>query len=125
VPTESGSKLPSEVTFHYIKSNYFRVIHADGAMGGLTPRGELFFSIFNERSPLPDVTVQAVEKGQLGKEIIEQRKVSDGIVRELEVGILMDSNVAKSLVSWLNERIRIAEEMKQNASISGESEVKK
>jgi len=125
VSTKSGSELPSEVTFHYIKSNYFRVIHGDGAMGGLTPRGELFFSIFNERAPLPDVTVQAVENGQLGKEIIEQRKGSDGIVRELEVGIVMDSNVAKSLVLWLNERIKVAEEMKQAANIRGESEVKK
>jgi hypothetical protein len=94
-------------------------------MGGLTPRGELFFSIYNERAPLPDVTVQAVEKGQLGKEIIEQRKGSDGIVRELEVGIVMDSNVAKSLVLWLNERIKVAEQMRQDTSAPGESELKK
>jgi len=46
-------------------------------------------------------------------------------VRELEIGILMDSNVAKSLVLWLNDRIKVAEEMKQTANIRGGSEVKK
>ena len=125
MPTKSGSDLPSEVTFHYVKSNYFRVIHASGALGGFTPRGELFFSIFNERAPLPDVTVQAIENGQLGKEIIEQRKVSEGIVRELEIGVVMDLTVAQSLVTWLNERIKVAEQMRQDSNAPGESELKK
>ena len=125
MPTKSGSKLPSEVTFHYVKSNYFRVIHADGAMGGFTPRGEVFFSIYSERAPLPDVTVQAIENGQLGKEIIEQRKVSEGIVRELEIGVVMDLTVAQSLVTWLNERIKVAEQMRQDSKAHGESELKK
>lgn len=122
--TSSGDQLPSSITLHYIKSNYFRVIHADGAMGGFTPRGEVFFSLYSERAPLPDVTVQAVENGQLGKEIIEQRKGSEGILRELEVGVVMDLNVAKSLVEWLKERISVADEMR-SASHVKESEVNK
>ena len=31
--------VQSKVEFHYIKSNHFRVIHADGVYGGATPRG--------------------------------------------------------------------------------------
>lgn len=112
------------VKFLYVKSNYFRVVHADGAFGGLTPRGELFMSVFSERAPLPDVTVQAVEKGQLGQEIIEQRQASDGIVREIEVGIVMDLVVAKSVVAWLSDRIKIVEEYNANAKAQ-ESELKK
>jgi hypothetical protein len=112
------------VKFHYVKSNYFRVIHGDGAFGGLTPRGELFLSIYSERAPLPDVTVQAIENDQLGPEIIEQRKVSDGIVREMEVGIVMDLAVAKSLIDWLTKRVEIVEEYKASAK-SSESELKK
>ena len=30
------------VRFFYIKSTLFRVIHADGALGGVTPRGDRY-----------------------------------------------------------------------------------
>ena len=123
--TKGGDQLPSSVTLNYIKSNYFRVVHADGAIGGFTPRGEVFFSIYSERAPLPDVTVQAVENGQLGKEILEQRKGSEGILRELEVGVVMDLNVAKSFHMWLEDRIKVAEQMRPDSHIGGQSELKK
>jgi hypothetical protein len=119
-----ADQLPSSVIFNYIKSNYFRVVHADGAMGGFTPRGHLFVSLYSERAPLPDVTVQAVENGQLGQEIVEQRKSTEGILRELEVGVVMDLNVAKSLATWLKERIDIMEQMQSDSRVRGESEVK-
>ena len=31
--------IPSEVEFDFIKSNFFRVIKADGAFGGVAPNG--------------------------------------------------------------------------------------
>src|SRR5207247_773121 len=103
---ESG--LPSSIAFHYVKSNYFRVIHVNGAFGGFSPDGDLFLSIYSERPTLPDVTVQTVEStGQLGAEIIEQRKGREGIVRELEAGLAMNVRTARSLVQWLNERIAL------------------
>jgi hypothetical protein len=124
VSTKSDDQLPSSIALHYIKSNYFRVVHADGAMGGFTPRGQLFFSLYSERAPLPDTTVQAIEQGQLGKEIVEMRQGSQGILRELEVGVVMDVNVAKSLVTWLEERIKIAEQLQSDAAVRRESEVR-
>jgi hypothetical protein len=124
VSIKSGDQLPSSIVLNYIKSNYFRVVHADGAIGGFTPRGQMFMSLYSERAPLPDVTVQAVENGQLGQEIIEQRKSSEGILREIEVGVIMDLNVAKSLAAWLKERIEIMEQIQSNSRVRGESEVK-
>ena len=122
---KTGDQLPSSVTLHYIKSNYFRVVHADGAMGGFTPRGHLFFSLYSERAPLPDVTVQAVEgTGQLGQEIVEKRQGSEGILRELEVGVVMDLAVAKALVTWLEDRIKILEQLQSDTAGRKEGEVK-
>lgn len=123
--TKSESQLPSSVTFNYIKSNYFRVIHADGAFGGFTPKGEMFFSLYSERPTIPDVTVQPIENGRLGAEIIEQRRGTEGILREVEVGVVMDVAVAKALVTWLEERIKIAEQMRADSQVLGVSEVKK
>ncbi|HLW54414.1 MAG TPA: hypothetical protein VKW06_16380 [Candidatus Angelobacter sp.] len=53
-------KKPVSVCFHYVKSNYFRVIHADGMYGGLTPCGGIFFALYSDRQPLPELTVQSV-----------------------------------------------------------------
>jgi len=104
--------LPSTVTFHYVKSNHFRVVHASGVFGGLNPDGTLLVSVFSERAPLPDVTMQKVESnGQIGAEIVEARKSSDGIVREMEVGLNMDIRTARMIVEWLKERIAFADKM--------------
>src|SRR5690348_5807255 len=106
------SALPSSVEFNYVKSNYFRVIHVTGAFGGFSPDGGIFMAVFNERAPLPDVTIQSIESaGQLGAEIIEKRKSSHGIIRELEVGLAMNVQTARSLFNWLKERIELADQM--------------
>jgi hypothetical protein len=122
--SDSDNSTPSTIKFHYVKSNYFRVIHGDGLFGGFTPSGDIFFSVYSERAPLPDVTVQAIEHGNLGKEIIAQRVSSDGIVRELEVGVSMNAKVARSLIVWLEERVKIAEQF-QEQQAQQVSEVKK
>jgi hypothetical protein len=128
VSTSGDEKLPSSINFHWIKSQFFRVIHTDGAFGGLTPQGDIFLSVYNERAPLPDVTVQAVEKGQLGAEITEKRVGKEGIIRELEVGLVMDLRVAKSIHDWLKQRIEILEQLQlaqKPRSVAQESETRK
>jgi hypothetical protein len=111
-------ETPSQIKFTYLKSNYFRVVHTDGAIGGFTPQGNIFVSIYSERAPLPDVTVQAVEGGKIGQEIIEERKgTKEGVIRELEVGFTMNVSVAKSLLEWLKQRIEIAEQLQADPKI--------
>ena len=99
-----------KVKFHYEKSSFFRVIHVDGAVGGLTPTLDVFLSIYNQRAPIPKFTVQKVsEGGQLGDEVIEERVQKEGIFREVEVGLVMNLNVAKALNQWLVDKIELAE----------------
>jgi hypothetical protein len=115
---------PSSVRFHYVKSNYFRVIHADGAYGGLTPYGGIFLSLYNDRKAIPDETVQSVgENGLLGPEISERTKTKDGIEREVETCIIMTLNTAKAIQQWLEERIKILEKLQEERQPQ-ESEVK-
>ena len=101
--------LPSSVKFHYAKSNYFRVVHAEGAIGGLTPSREIFVSLFNERAALPKVIEFALSpEGKLGREL--NREGKDGIVREMEVGILMTASAAKNLADFLLSQVKLLEE---------------
>ena len=52
------------------------------------------------------------QDGSLGDEVKEDRETREGIIRETEIGILMDADVAKSLVTWLQEKIDQIESIK-------------
>ena len=109
--TKSNTPKP-HINFHYIKANQFRVIHADGVHGGLHPRGNIQMSFFSERVPIPKrVSHEIDEDGKLGKEIVSERETRDGIVREVEVGVVMGVSEARSLVKWLQQKIRAYEKL--------------
>src|SRR5260370_759176 len=79
---------------HYVKSNFFRVVHADGVFGGPTfTTRTIQIGIFSERFPFPKRTSQSVKEN---KEIMEERVIEEGIERELEVSLVMNLSVAKS-----------------------------
>lgn len=102
------NKDQKEIEFNYIKGSNFRVVHADGAMGNGTPSGNLFLVFYSERFPLPDSqTFSISEEGRVIGEVTEKRKVnSNGVMREVEVGVMLDINVAKGMVVSLSHLIR-------------------
>jgi hypothetical protein len=114
---EVKQEIPSKIKFNYIKSNHFRVVHADGVIGNGTPRNDLFMSFYSERIPLPDVLTYEIDKrGKVGKELLEERDIkSDGIIREMEVGVVVDLDMAKALVVWLASVIQQIEGNKTNS----------
>ena len=82
------------------------MIRADGAIGGISPRLELFVTFYNERFPIPKVLVyEATPEGAPGEEVSSERESKAGIIREAEIGVTMDIATAKSFASWLNEKI--------------------
>lgn len=101
-----------EIKYDYIKSNYFRVIHVDGAWGGITPKLNIRMVVFNERGAIPTQTVQAVNPdGTIGEEIFEKRTSRDAIVREVEADLVMDLATANVLVTWLQDKINQLQEI--------------
>ena len=54
-------KLPKELEFDFIKSNFFRVIKADGAFGGISPNGSIHMALYSERSAIPTKTFHSLE----------------------------------------------------------------
>jgi len=113
-PRPAVPPVGEKIKFHYEKSNLFRVIHVDGAVGGLTPTLDVFVSIYSQRAPIPKVMVQKVSpNGQLGDEVVEERVQKEGVFREVEVGLMMNLNVARALFQWLGEKIELAEKTQQ------------
>jgi hypothetical protein len=108
----SGSTSPvgQKIKFHYLKGNLFRIVHVDGALGGLTPSLDLFIRLYHQRAPIPQVTVQKMnENGQLGDEIMEERETKEGIIREVEIGLIMNVQTAKQLQKWLADKIQLVD----------------
>jgi hypothetical protein len=98
--------MSDKLRIEYQKSHAFRVIHADGAYGGTSPRLQLFIAFYSERFPLPKVlTYEADADGAPQAEIVAERESKEGVIREVEVGITMDITAAKGFITWLNERV--------------------
>lgn len=105
---ENPSSDQHEVKFKYVKSNFFRVIHADGAWGGVSPRGNIHVSFYNERAALPDSSKLVVSDEGV---VITPEKfhASSRVVRELECDVVFDFATAKSLQAWLNDKVKVLE----------------
>jgi hypothetical protein len=112
--TKKGSdKTKTELRFDYIKSGQFRVVHVDGAHGGLTPKGQgIQIAFYNERFAIPRSEVYPLSDGKLDENPKDVEK-RDAIVREVEVEVLMDVDVARSLHRWLGEKIASAESLSE------------
>ena len=113
----------TKLRFHYIKSNGFRVVHMDGAHGGITPRGTIFAAIYSERAPIPEMTVHTISaEGTISEENRDERKAKEGMVREVEIGLMMDLSAAQSLHQWLGEKIKTLTDALKEASESSGNE---
>jgi hypothetical protein len=110
--TEPKEDAPKRVSFHFIKSNSFRVIHVDGAHGGINPNLMIQMALFSERIPIPQRSVQEIRPdGSLGDEIWEERIAREGLIREVEVEAIMDLGTARSIIQWLTEHAQRLEEI--------------
>ena len=101
------SEDTTEFDVHYVKSNDFKTCLSTGAIGGVTPNGLIDINFFVDRNPIPKKITYKIENGKLGSDIETEGK--EGSIREVTTGIIMDLNTAKSLINWLDEKIKIIE----------------
>ena len=102
-----------EIVFKYVKSNFYRVIHANGAFGGISGRGEIHIGFYSERLEFPDSSTLAISPaGLIGTEKFEG---SGKPVREVEADIVVDLGTAKQLKVWLDNKITAMETLIEQA----------
>ena len=101
---KKNGKKREVVSFDYIKSNSFRVVHGNGVLGGVTPSGDIHMAVWNQRQPYPKRVSYAVTSDQeLGDEV--GLEVRDGLVREVEVGVVMSPSTALEVIEWLQKQL--------------------
>ena len=108
---EAAPPDAEKVVFQYVRSKHFRVIHADGAHGGVTARGYVNVNFYNERGATPSQSVMAVDAESM--ELKETASETRGrVVRELEVSVMLDEATTIQLVAWLQQKLVELQEVK-------------
>ncbi len=101
----SEPKEVGKMRFDYIKSNQFRVIHADGVHGGIVPNCRFIqMAFFSERAPIPKWEEFKLDAGRLDAKIGAKKR--NAVVREVEVELLMTVEAAKAVHTWIGEKIK-------------------
>ncbi len=102
-----------EINFKYMKSNFYRVIHANGAFGGLTGRGEIHIGFYSERLEFPDSS--KITMSSTGEVSSEQFEGGGDHVREIEADVVIGLNTAKQIRVWLDTHITVMETLIRQA----------
>ncbi len=96
------------VRFHYVKGTNFRVVNVDGVIGGVTPSEGIHFATFTERPAFPQQEEFVLNPdGSLGEQLPEGRRSKEGIVREMDIDLVMSLEVARALRTWLDGKIKL------------------
>lgn len=102
-------EMPSEIPIHFIKGNQFRVAHANGAWFGADPQGNFHLTFYSERAPIPTkIFVKLNKNGQLMEEDVSKREGKQGLVREMEIDIVMPIAAAQGLLQLLDQNVKTA-----------------
>lgn len=90
----------------YEKALTHRVVHADGCVGGVSPRGDIRCAFYSERFPLPSATSFEVGGGTAWVEKVEALE-GDGAerMRSYELDLVFDLHTAASVYVWLGTKI--------------------
>jgi hypothetical protein len=85
------------VAFEYIKSQSFRVVRADGAVGGITPQGFVHAALYSERLAIPQKIMHRISSdGRLGEQVPERTVTRGSIIREMEIDLFLSADTAQS-----------------------------
>jgi hypothetical protein len=101
-------KAASKIKFNYVKSNLFRVIHADGAVVALSPSQDITINLFSQRFSTPDeVIIDFDDEGIAISETtivnIDEENIDNVVIREIDTLAVMSLEAARRLVFQLQE----------------------
>jgi hypothetical protein len=99
----------------FTKSGLFRVVHADGAFGGIAPNGLIRMALYSEGNPFPESITYDLQGNNLIEKQRSKQPPLGTIIRELEVDVVMNIRVARSLRNWLDDKIKQLEQAEQAA----------
>jgi len=102
----------NQITFHFIKAENFRVVHADGTWFGGNAQGNLHLTFYSERTPIPQQIVAKLDSdGRIIGEDESKRVTKEGMIREMEVDVVLSIQAATILHEVLGQNLKAYAEM--------------
>jgi hypothetical protein len=98
-------EAPREIVFVHRRSEDYRTVAANGVHGGITGRGDFRLDFFVEYTDLPDSVTHSVTPDGLGPQIDRSPERPD-VIREAQVGVVMQIEQARNLARWILERTK-------------------
>ncbi|WKK75585.2 hypothetical protein QYS49_29495 [Marivirga salinae] len=109
--------MEKKAKIKYNKTNTYQANVSTGAFGGISSTGNICMNFYLERVPLPDnIELTLDESGKPLKEDIENGNFIS--VRDVQSGVIMDINTAKSFHDWLGKKIDELEKLLNNDTSS-------
>ena len=100
-----ADEIKRKITITTKKADGFRVLPAEGALGGITPSQMYQINFYIEAPNIPsDVTHELSEEGKLGPQLGHTQSGGE-IVRELQCAVLMSVQQAEALARWIMNTI--------------------
>ena len=109
------------VSFKYIFPNDLKELHINGAYGGIGPDGTIRMAVYSERGAIPNMEKRTFSPdGTLGDVIEIEKKYN--VVRVIQASLVLNMGTAKSLIKWLEDRIKDYESFRGQIAKGKESE---
>ena len=104
-----------EIRFTYEYQDGYAPQYVNGALGGVSPRGEIIANFFFEKPILPTmVTNEITSSGTIGGEIAEEpAEMRSTFVRAVTTGVILNYDNARNLHAWLVEKLKELEFLQQ------------
>lgn len=102
-----------KVRFNYELANDYRIIHATGAVGGITPSGDLKLDLYTEFGFSPDKDEWILNPdGTLNEQVVSPQatEIID-VIRQKQTGIIIGIDEAENIAKWLLEKVKEAKEL--------------
>ena len=92
---------------HFIKTGDFKTTNINGIFGGLTPSGQITMHHYIERTVLPtEITYEVDQQVEMQNPVEVGRLQKEGVIREVNGALLLDIDMAKSMIVWLQSKIQ-------------------
>ena len=90
-----------EITITTKRADGFRIVPAEGALGGITPAQMYQINFYIEAPNIPrNISHELTEEGKLGRQTGQEQDGGD-IIRELQCAVLMTIPQAEALARWI------------------------
>jgi hypothetical protein len=108
------SQKSTDIQFVYEKARHHRTLHADGAWSAVTPHAEVQVSFYNDLRRIPATAMLSVREDNTV--IPSEPVVVSELIREVDVTVVMNVEVAKATIALLNQMIAQAEQALEKAA---------